>query len=152
MAPIHENLEYKEFDGNPGGVTTVAICKDSGKRATDLCTHDQKRFKSLYRNVYIRNRTFRSMRCHVSAKVNKNNNKLATENTPKDLVEEKVFIKKEIASSSAADYKYVLPTEKDDTKAEKNEEFKLSDLGIKVGSNVDNAINILKIKRSKYYY
>ncbi|MCI6693342.1 MAG: transglycosylase domain-containing protein [Clostridium sp.] len=146
MAPIHENLEYKEFDGNPGGVTTVAICKDSGKRATDLCTHDQ-RGSRVYTEMFISG-TEPSGVCdvHVSAKVNKNNNKLATENTPKDLVEEKVFIKKEIASSSAADYKYVLPTEKDDTKAEKNEEFKLSDLGIKVGSNVDNAINILKSK------
>lgn len=146
MAPIHENLEYKEFDGNPGGVTTVAICKDSGKRATDLCTHDQ-RGSRVYTEMFISG-TEPSGVCdvHVSAKVNKNNNKLATEDTPKDLVEEKVFIKKENASSSAADYKYVLPTEKDDTKAEKNEEFKLSDLGIKVGSNVDNAINILKSK------
>ena len=146
MAPIHENLEYKEFDGNPGGVTTVAICKDSGKRATDLCTHDQ-RGSRVYTEMFISG-TEPSGVCdvHVSAKVNKNNNKLATEYTPKYLVEEKVFIKKENASSSAADYKYVLPTEKDDTKAEKNEEFKLSDLGIKVGSNVDNAINILKSK------
>ena len=147
MAPIHANLEYKEFDGNPGGVTTVAICKDSGKRATDLCAHDQ-RGSRVYTEMFISG-TEPSGVCdvHVSAKVNKNNNKLVTENTPKDLVEEKVFIKKENASSSTADYKYVLPTEKDDTKpAEKNEDFKLSDLGIKVGSNVDDAINLLKSK------
>ena len=147
MAPIHENLEYKEFDENPGGITTVSICKDSGKRATDLCAHDQ-RGSRVYTEMFIAG-TEPSGVCdvHVTAKVNKNNNKLATENTPKDLVEEKVFIKKENASTSAADYKYVLPTEKDDTKAvEKNEEFKLSDLGIKVGSNADEAINILKSK------
>lgn len=147
MAPIHANLEYKEFDGNPGGVTTVTICKDSGKIATDLCAHDQ-RGSRVYTEMFISG-TEPSGVCdvHVSAKVNKNNNKLATENTPKDLVEEKVFIKKENASSSAADYKYVLPTEKDDTKApEKIEEFKLSDLGIKVGTNADDAINLLKSK------
>jgi len=147
MAPIHANLEYKEFDGNPGGVTTVAICKDSGKRATDLCTHDQ-RGSRVYTEMFISG-TEPSGVCdvHVTAKVNKNNNKLATENTPKDLVAEKVFIKKENASKNAADYKYVLPTEKDDTKAvEKNEEFKLSDLGIAVGSNGDDAVNILKSK------
>ena len=43
----------------------------------------------------------------------------------------KVFIKKSNPSSITADYKYVLPTEKDDTKAVVNEEFKLEDLGIK---------------------
>lgn len=147
MAPIHADLEYKEFDGNPGGVTTVTICKDSGKRATDLCAHDQ-RGSRVYTEMFISG-TEPSGVCdvHVSAKVNKNNNKLATENTPKDLIEEKVFIKKENASKDAADYKYVLPTEKDDTKAVvKNEEFKLSDLGIKVGSNGDDAISILKSK------
>ncbi|MDV4151717.1 transglycosylase domain-containing protein [Clostridium sp. AL.422] len=144
MAPIHADLEYKEFDGNPGGITTAVICKDSGKRATDLCSHDQ-RGSRVYTEMFISG-TEPSGVCdvHVSAKVNKNNNKLATENTPKDLVVEKVFIKKENASKSAADYQYVLPTEKDDTKAV--EEFKLSDLGVKVGSNVDDAINILKSK------
>ncbi|WP_288221127.1 transglycosylase domain-containing protein [uncultured Clostridium sp.] len=147
MAPIHANLEYKEFDGNPGGVTTVAICKDSGKRATDLCTKDQ-RGSRVYTEMFISG-TEPSGVCdvHVTAKVNKNNNKLATENTPKDLIEERVFIKKENASKDAADYKYVLPTEKDDTKAVvKNEEFKLSDLGITIGSNADEAVNILKSK------
>ena len=144
MAPIHENLEYKEFDGNPGGVTTVTICKDSGKIATDTCTHDQ-RGSRVYTEMFISG-TEPTGVCdvHVTAKVNKNNNKLATENTPKDLIEERVFIKKENASKDAADYKYVLPTEKDDTKAV--EEFKLSDLGIKVGSNADDAVNILKDK------
>ena len=144
MAPIHENLEYKEFDGNPGGVTTVTICKDSGKIATDTCTHDQ-RGSRVYTEMFISG-TEPTGVCdvHVTAKVNKNNNKLATENTPKDLIEERVFIKKSNPATYAADYKYVLPTEKDDTKAV--EEFKLSDLGIKVGSNADDAVNILKDK------
>lgn len=147
MAPIHANLEYKEFDGNPGGITTVAICKDSGKRATDLCAKDP-RGSRVYTEMFIAG-TEPTGVCdvHVTAKVNKNNNKLATENTPKDLIEERVFIKKENPSSGAADFKYVLPTEKDDTKyVPKDEEFNLSDLGISVGSNVDMAIEILKSK------
>lgn len=144
MAPIHENLEYKEFDGNPGGVTTVSICKDSGKLATDLCANDQ-RGSRVYTEMFISGTEPTSV-CdvHVTAKVNKNNNKLATENTPANLIVEKVFIKKQNPNSSTLDYQYILPTEKDDTKAVVNEEFKLSDLGIKVGSNVDDAINILK--------
>lgn len=147
MAPIHENLEYKEFDGNPGGVTSVTICKDSGKLATDLCSRDQ-RGSRVYNELFISG-TEPTGVCdvHVTAKVNKNNNKLATENTPKDLIEERVFIKKANPSSSAADYKYVLPTEKDDTKyVPKDEDFKLSDLGITIGSNADNAIELLKSK------
>lgn len=147
MAPIHADLEYKEFDGNPGGITTVAICKDSGKRATDLCAKDP-RGSRVYTEMFIAG-TEPTGVCdiHVTAKVNKNNNKLATENTPKDLIEERIFIKKENPSSGAADFKYVLPTEKDDTKyVPKDEEFNLSDLGISVGSNVDMAIEILKSK------
>lgn len=147
MAPIHENLEYKEFDGNPGGVTSATICRDSGKLATDLCSRDQ-RGSRVYTELFISG-TEPTGVCdvHVTAKVNKNNNKLATENTPKDLIEERVFIKKANASPNAADYKYVLPTEKDDTKAApKDEEFKLSDLGITVGSNADTAVELLKSK------
>lgn len=147
MAPIHANLEYKEFDGNPGGITTAAICKDSGKRATDLCSRDQ-RGSRVYTEMFIAG-TEPSGVCdvHVTAKVNRNNNKLATENTPSNLIEERVFIKKANAYTGTADYKYVLPTEKDDSKTiEKNEEFKLSDLGIKVGGNADEAVSILKSK------
>lgn len=147
MAPIHENLEYKEFDGNPGGVTSVAICKDSGKRPTDLCNKDP-RGSRVYNELFIAG-TDPTGVCdvHVTAKVNKNNNKLATENTPKNLIEERVFIKKANPSSGTADYQYVLPTEKDDTKyVPKDEEFKLSDLGITIGSNADNAIELLKSK------
>ena len=146
MAPIHENLEYKEFDSNPGGVTTVSICKDSGKIATDLCAHDQ-RGSRVYTEMFISG-TEPTGVCdvHVTAKVNKNNNKLATENTPENLIVERVFIKKQNPNSSTLDYQYILPTEKDDTKASANEEFKLSDLGIKVGGNADDAISILKSK------
>ncbi|MDB1955863.1 PBP1A family penicillin-binding protein [Clostridium tertium] len=147
MAPIHENLEYKEFDGNPGGVTSVAICKDSGKRPTDLCNKDP-RGSRVYNELFIAG-TEPTGVCdvHVTAKVNKNNNKLATENTPKNLIEERVFIKKANPSSGTADYQYVLPTEKDDTKyVPKNEAFNLSDLGITIGSNADDAIELLKSK------
>ena len=147
MAPIHANLEYKEFDGNPGGITTVSICMDSGKRATDLCARDP-RGSRVYSEMFISG-TEPSGVCdvHVTAKVNKNNNKLATENTPKNLIEERVFIKKTSSNRNTADAQYILPTEKDDSKPEvTNEEFKLSDLGIKVGSNADDAVSILQSK------
>lgn len=146
MAPIHENLEYKEFDGNPGGVTSVQVCIDSGKLPSALCSQDER---GRVRTEYFISGTEPTSTCdvHVKAKVNKNNNKLATENTPADLVVERVFIKKFNANPNAADYKYVLPTEKDDTKAVvKEESFSLSSLGIGIGTDVDNAITLLKEK------
>lgn len=147
MRPIHENLEYKEFDGNPGGVTSVQVCRDSGKLPSALCSQDQR--GSRVRTEYFISGTEPTSTCdvHVKAKVNKNNNKLATENTPKHLVVEKVFIKKFNANKNAADYKYVLPTEKDDTKeAPKEEIFSLTELGIGIGTDVDTAITLLKAK------
>ncbi|ASW42523.1 transglycosylase domain-containing protein [Clostridium isatidis] len=153
MAPIHEGLEYKEFDGNPGGVTSVSVCLDSGKRATDLCARDQR--GSRVRTELFVSGTEPSGSCdaHVEVEVNKNNNKLATDKTPKNLIEKRVFIKKEFSSRLSDDDKYIVPTEKDDTKSVIGEiidqikgEFKLSDLGISVGGNVDDAIAKLNEK------
>lgn len=117
MAPAHEGLEVIELQ-QPGGIVTSYACKDSGKRPTDLCSRDQ-RGSRVVSEMFI-DGTQPSAVCdvHVSAKVNKNNNKLATDNTPKGLIEDRVFIRKPNASPSAADYKYVLPTEKDDSKKE----------------------------------
>ena len=141
MSPIHEGLEYKNFDGNPGGVVSVAVCRDSGLLPGEHCAHDQR--GSRIRTELFISGTQPTTTCdvHVKVKVNKQNNKLATDDTPRRLIEEKVFVKVANPVKNAADYKYTLPTEKDDTKA-KN--FKLSDLNIKVGTDVDLAISLLK--------
>ncbi|GAB6167557.1 PBP1A family penicillin-binding protein [Clostridium carnis] len=147
MTPAHEGLEYKEISQKPDGVVSVDICIDSGKRPTDLC-HKDPRGSRVRSELFISGTEPHGV-CdvHVSAKVNKNNNKLATDNTPKDLIEERVFIKKQNPNPKTADFKYILPTEKDDTKAKpKDEGFNLSDLGINIGSNVDSAISALKEK------
>ncbi|AYE35448.1 transglycosylase domain-containing protein [Clostridium septicum] len=118
MAPIHEGLEPKEISSRPDGIISVSVCKDSGKKPTDLCTRDQ-RGSRVHNELFIEG-TEPTGVCdvHVTAKVNRNNNKLATENTPKGLIENRVFIRKERPYSGTADYQYILPTEKDDTKAE----------------------------------
>jgi len=143
MEPIHENLEYAEFGGNPGNVVSVSVCQDSGLLAGEYCAHDQR--GSRIRTELFISGTEPTTTCnvHVKAKVNKLNNKLATDDTPKNLIVEKVFIKVSEPYSGAADYQYTLPTEKDDTKSQS---FKLSDLNIKPGTDVDLAINILKDK------
>ena len=139
MAPVHAGLEYKEIE-RPSGIVNATICIDSGKLATDLCNQDQRGGR-VRNELFIEGTEPKSV-CdvHVKVKVNKNNNKLATDDTPKDLIEERVFIKKENPSKEAADYPYIVPTEKDDTKAE--EKIKLSQIGLKEGMDLYDAIVI----------
>lgn len=149
MAQVHQGLEYKEIE-QPSGIVNATICIDSGKLATDLCNQDQRGGR-VRTEMFIEGTQPNSV-CdvHVKVKVNKNNNKLATDNTPKDLVEEKVFIKKENASKDAADFPYVVPTEKDDTKPE--EKIKLSQIGLKQNMDLYDAIVILNDKGIKYTF
>lgn len=149
MAQVHQGLEYKEIE-QPSGIVNATICIDSGKLATDLCNQDQRGGR-VRTEMFIEGTQPNSV-CdvHVKVKVNKNNNKLATDNTPKGLVEEKVFIKKENASKDAADFPYVVPTEKDDTKPE--EKIKLSQIGLKQNMDLYDAIVILNDKGIKYTF
>lgn len=149
MAQVHQGLEYKEIE-QPSGIVNATICIDSGKLATDLCNQDQR--GGRVRTEMFIDGTQPNSVCdvHVKVKVNKNNNKLATDNTPKGLVEEKVFIKKENASKDAADFPYVIPTEKDDTKPE--EKIKLSQIGLKQNMDLYDAIVILNDKGIKYTF
>lgn len=52
MQPIHEGLPKEAlYDGNC--LTTVAVCLDSGKLATDACKSDVRQFdRVVYANVY----------------------------------------------------------------------------------------------------
>ncbi|MEW8955684.1 transglycosylase domain-containing protein [Clostridium sp.] len=115
MAKAHEGLAYKDISA-PSGVVTVDICKDSGKLPTDLCARDPRGGR-VYSELFISGTQPTSL-CdvHVEAKVNKSNGKLATENTPADLIESRVFIKRNyVPSVYLQDQPYVLPTAKDDT-------------------------------------
>lgn len=115
MKKAHEGLQFKDI-AKPAGVIKAAVCMDSGKIATDLCKRDP-RGNRVVEDLFIGTSSSSSALCdvHVTAKVNKLNGKLATENTPANLIEERVFINKKLDPSSP-DYKYALPTEKDDYK------------------------------------
>ncbi|MGL4771973.1 MAG: transglycosylase domain-containing protein [Clostridium sp.] len=164
MKKAHEGLEVKDI-AKPDGIVSAPVCKDSGKVPTDLCNSDPRGGR-VYTEMFIKG-TEPTALCetHVKAKVNKLNGKLANDNTPAFLVEERVFINKPHASSSAADYAYVLPTSGDDTVVtpeppkpeedgnnEDNEdgdtpkptdEIDLSTLGLK-GSDANKAMKTLK--------
>jgi len=102
----------------PSGLVRVSICKDSGKLATDNCKNDP-RGSRVYSELFIAGTQPTSL-CdvHVSVKVNKDNNKLVSENTPLDKVIDKVFITRSyIPKVTLGDQKYVIPTAYDDTKA-----------------------------------
>lgn len=114
MKKVHEGLDYKEIQ-MPNGVVTAQICGISGKLATDLCAKHPGGSK-VYTEYFIEG-TEPTTLCdlHVEAKINKLNGKLATDKTPKSLIELRVFIKRDyVPSASLADQSYVLPKEIDD--------------------------------------
>ena len=87
---------------------------------------------------------------HVKVAVNSANNKLANDNTPANLLAEKVFIKKPNANPNAADYPFVVPTQQDDTKPE--EKIKLSEIGLYQNMDLYDAIAILHNREIKYSF
>ena len=93
MKVAHSGLEYKDIEA-PSGLVKASVCKDSGKSPTDLCYHDQR--GSRVKTEYFIEGTEPKSVCdvHVKVAVNSANNKLANDNTPANLLAEKVFIKK----------------------------------------------------------
>jgi penicillin-binding protein 1A len=116
MTLANKDLPVKQIE-RPSGIVSVAICKDSGKLPTDLCSKDPEGDR-VYNELFIAG-TQPTTLCdiHVEATINKANGKIATENTPQELLEKRVFIKRDYKPSVKLDDEYkVLPTELDDTK------------------------------------
>ncbi len=147
MNAVHSGLEYKEIE-KPSGVVSASVCIDSGKIPTDLCSKDQRGHR-VRTELFIDGTQPKTV-CdvHVQVEVNKQNNKLATENTPKDLLEKRVFIKKANAYKYADDYKYIVPTEKDDTKPA--EKINLYQIGLSKNMDLYDAIVLLNDRKIKY--
>ena len=147
MNAVHNGLEYKEIE-KPSGLVSASVCIDSGKIPTDLCGKDQRKHR-VRTELFIEGTQPKTV-CdvHVEVEVNKENNKLATENTPKDLLEKRVFIKKENAYKNADDFKYVVPTEKDDTKPA--EKINLYQIGLSKNMDLYDAIVLLNDRKIKY--
>jgi penicillin-binding protein 1A len=116
MKVAHEGLPVKQIQ-RPSGIVSVAICSDSGKLPTDLCSRDPEGNR-VYSELFISG-TQPTTLCdiHVEATINKANGKIATENTPQELLEKRVYIKRDYKPTvKLADEYKVLPTELDDTK------------------------------------
>lgn len=113
MAKVHSGLDYREIE-MPSGIVKEEICSVSGKLATSLCANDPRGSK-VYTELFI-DGTVPTSLCdaHISAKINKTNNKLATDKTSSELIEERVFLSDKYISTSD-DAKYRVPTEEDDS-------------------------------------
>jgi penicillin-binding protein 1A len=115
MKEAHVGLSGKNIE-RPSGIRNVSICRESGKIPTDLCAKDQ-RGSQVYSEMFIQG-TQPTTLCdvHVEAKVNKVNGKLVSDLTPPELIETRVFIKRDYTPTKKLDdQEYVLPTEVDDT-------------------------------------
>ncbi|SKA88336.1 penicillin-binding protein 1A [Clostridium sp. USBA 49] len=116
MKAAHKDLAVKDIQ-MPSGIVSRQVCKESGKVPTDLCYKDP-RGSQVYTEIFIAG-TQPTALCdiHVEAQINKSNGKIANEFTPAELLEKRIFIKRDHKSSKTLeDSAYVLPTEIDDTK------------------------------------
>ena len=117
MREIHTSLPNKKFE-QPSGIVTATICKSSGLLATEDCKNDP-RGDQVYSEIFVKGTVpTKTCTCHVKVNVCDDTGKQATEFCPH--VTEKVYItrpnSKETTSwKNAADAKYMLPEELEDT-------------------------------------
>ncbi|MCY6483591.1 transglycosylase domain-containing protein [Clostridium aestuarii] len=110
-----KGLDVKDITP-PSGITSAAVDRISGLLPTALSYKDP-RGSTVYTELFIKGTVPATLdNIHVEGKINKNNNKLATPSTPSELIESRVFIKRDyIPSVTLRDQHYVLPKEYDDT-------------------------------------
>ncbi len=95
MEEAHKGLDPKGFDV-PDGFVEREICTVCGKLATDLCKRDPRGSK-VRKEIFIRG-TQPTEFCdvHVELEIDTSTGKLANEYCPPELVEKKVFIKRDL--------------------------------------------------------
>ena len=81
MKKAHEGLEVKKFN-KPEGISTVSICKETGRRATERCT-------DTYSEIFASDNIPAACEGHEKLKICKETGKVATEFCTD--TEEKVF-------------------------------------------------------------
>ncbi|EOD01518.1 penicillin-binding protein 1A [Caldisalinibacter kiritimatiensis] len=130
MKEVHKGLEPKNFV-EPDGLVRVNICTESGKRATELCKQDP-RGSTTRTELFIKGtEPIDYCDTHVEAEIDTTTGKLANEFCPPELIEKRVFIRRnppyapdEHNGYVPRDYQYTVPTEYCDihTKPEETEE------------------------------
>lgn len=120
MREVHDGLQTKNFE-SPGGLVRVSVCSQSGKLPSALCARDQ-RGSTVISELFVKG-TEPKDTCdvHVEVNVDKTNGKLATASTPAELIESRVFIKRNPPYDPSKhggilpkDFIYSIPTESSD--------------------------------------
>ena len=109
MAEIHKDLKAATFK-KPDDIISVAVCKDSGLRATEICKNDQ-RGSRVYTEYFAKGTApSKSCTCHVEAEVCTQTSKVANEFCR--VKEKKIFITRDTESKyweKLGDAEYMLP-------------------------------------------
>ncbi len=108
MGRIHEGLQYQEFV-QPGGISTAAVCKKSGKLAVSgLCDSDPR--GSMVETEYFADGTVPTEYCdhHVSATICSASGLLANEFCPEETKQTGIYIIG--GSGNSGDGEFLLPS------------------------------------------
>ncbi len=124
MTSVHEGYEAKNFS-KPENIVTKQICKISGELATELCSRDP-RGSTVRTEIFIKGtEPTEDCNVHIEVGIDTSTGKLATEYCPPELIENKVFIRRDPEYNPEEhnglvprDYEYTLPTEECDTHIE----------------------------------
>ena len=116
MTRLHENLEPKQFE-RPANIVSVSICTQSGKLATELCSHDP-RGSTIRTELFVQGtQPTEFCETHVQLQIDTTTNKIANEYCPEENVETRVFIRRDPPYNPAehggvtpSDYQYTAPT------------------------------------------
>ncbi|MBQ0038538.1 MAG: transglycosylase domain-containing protein [Clostridiales bacterium] len=108
MSKVHEKLDDPGFH-DCDGLTTVSVCMDSGRLATDACSHDVRGSRVRTVTVAADTAPDSSCNCHESIKYCTEGKHVATEYCPKDSVKTVSALRLDrdvISGVSASDMQY----------------------------------------------
>ncbi len=109
MSTIVKGLPNKKFE-QPSSVTTAALCRISGKVATDACRNDPRGDQTLTDLVAVGKVPTATCDIHKTVRICTESGKIATQYCPSTV--EKSFITRDsVPTVKPADWQYMLPTE-----------------------------------------
>ena len=94
MTPIHQGLSPAKIERNPN-LIPVQVCSQSGKLPTELCTHDQRGSQVITEYFVPGTQPTETCDVHVKVEVCTASNMLKSPFCPGNLIEERVFIKRD---------------------------------------------------------
>lgn len=94
MTPIHQGLPPAKIERNPN-LIPVQVCSQSGKLPTELCSHDQRGSQVITEYFVPGTQPTETCDVHVKVEVCTSSNMLKSAFCPGNLIEERVFIKRD---------------------------------------------------------